>query len=167
MTEEEARPSPAAHCPAAAGCCTAACPRCRSSPPATQRAGKAPSPALPRRPASSRPRKSESVLLLRSRPHVVASRLEDKRGPSRGTRPVSAGGAVAVPPVPAALPGWGGGLKSVFLTLLGERELHLGGVLHHAGGGRRGALWRGTVWIGRQWGGIEKHSGGDRAFCQK
>lgn len=72
-------------------------------------------------------------------------------------------------PSPRALPRWflpcprhcqagEGGLESVFLILPGERRLHLGGVLHHAGGERRGALWKGTVRIGRQRGGLEKYS---------
>lgn len=63
---------------------------------------------------------------------------------ARGTWPIPAGGAAVVPPVPAALPGWGEGLKSAFLILLGERWLHLGAVRRGAGGDRRGMLLEGN-----------------------
>lgn len=168
MIDEEAGSSPADQRrarPTAAGCCTVVCPQCQSSSPAPRRAGKAPSPQLccnflP-------PCESESVLLLQSRRHVVASQLKSKLGHGRDTWPVSAGSATVVPPAATALPGWGRGLKSGFLILLGEQWLHLGGVLHHAGGGKRGALWKGTVRIGRQWGGVKKYSEWEQGLLSK
>lgn len=101
----------------------------------------------------------ESILLLQSHHSVVASQLKSRLGHGWDAWPVSSSGPAVVCPAPVALPGWGGGLKSMCLVLLGGWWLYLSGVLHHAGGERRGALWKGTVQIRKQWDCVEKYSG--------